>query len=237
MSHKILITISDELKAMIDKYNQANPFEPLHISELSAKAIFEKITSLDKYIVMEKPEVMKVNKKESNEKEVRLHDINVEYYTDKLEYMVDKPEHYKPEPSHKAPIPIHETIHRLHSEPILEIQEPVKKEPEPSHKAPVPIHEHIHKLHSESIPETVTEKEEPVNEADFFDNEPDTTENTKEEPIYEVQTYKDKKELTLKQCEVCGKTFPAKTKRTVTCSPDCQKAKSREKRKEKASKK
>jgi hypothetical protein len=63
MSHKILITISDELKAMIDKYNQANPFEPLHISEISAKAIFEKITSLDKYIVIEKPEVMKVNKK------------------------------------------------------------------------------------------------------------------------------------------------------------------------------
>ena len=109
-------------------------------------------------------------------------------------------------------------------------------EPEPPHKAPVPIHEHIHKLHS-SIPETITETEEPVNKADFFDNEQDTTENTKEEPIYGIQTYKGKTEPTLKQCEVCGKTFPAKTKRTVTCSPDCQKAKSREKRKETAGKK
>jgi len=235
MSHKILITISNELKAMIDKYNQANPFEPLHISEISAKAIFEKITSLDKYIVMEKPEVMKVNKKESNEKEVRFHDINVEHYADKLEHIVDKSEH--PEPSHKAPIPIHEHVQKLHSEPIIESQEPIKKEPEPSHKAPVHIHEHIHKLHSESIPETITETEEPLKEADFFDNEPDTTENTKEESIYEIQTYKDKKELTLKQCEVCGKPFHAKTKRTVTCSPDCQKAKNREKRKEKAGKK
>jgi len=199
MSHKILITISNELKAMIDKYNQANPFEPLHISEISAKAIFEKITSLDKYIVMEKPEVMKVNKKESNEKEVRLHDINVEHYTDKLEHMVDRSEH---------------------------------SEPEPPHKAPVPIHEHIHKLHSESIPETVTEKEEPVNEADFFDNEPDTTENTKEEPIYGIQTYKGKKEPILKNCEVCGKIFHAQTKRALVCSPKCRKAKSRKKGKD-----
>jgi len=233
MSHKILITISDELKAMIDKYNQENPFEPLHISEISAKAIFKKIISLDKYIAMEKTEVMKVSKKESNEKEVRLHDINVEHYTDKLEHTVGRSEHPEPETSHKAPIPIHEHVQKLHSEPILEIQEPIKNEPEPSHKAPIPIHEHIHKLHSEPI----TETEELVNEAVFFDNEPDTTENIKEEPIYGIQTYKDKKELTLKQCEVCGKTFPAKTKRTVTCSPDCQKAKSREKRKEKAGKK
>ena len=63
MSHKILITISDELKTMIDQYNQANPFEPLHISEISAKAIFEKITSLDKDIAMKKTEVMNVSKK------------------------------------------------------------------------------------------------------------------------------------------------------------------------------
>ena len=125
MSHKILITISDELKAMIDKYNQKNPFEPLHISEISAKAIFEKIISLDKYIAMEKTEVMKVSKKESNEEEVRLHDINVEHYTDKLEHMIDRSEHSEPEPSHKAPIPIHEHIHKLHSEPKTETEEQV----------------------------------------------------------------------------------------------------------------
>jgi hypothetical protein len=189
MSHKILITISDELKAMIDKYNQENPFEPLHISEISAKAIFEKIISLDKYIAMEKTEVMKVIKKESNEEEVRLHDINVEHYTDKLEHMIDRSEHSEPEPSFKAPIPIHEHIHKLHSEPILEMQEPIKKEPETSHKAPIPIHEHIHKLHSEPI----TETEEQVCEADFFGKECDTIEKTGEEPIMGYRNIKVKK--------------------------------------------
>jgi hypothetical protein len=161
MSHKILITISNELKAMIDKYNQENPFEPLHISEISAKAIFEKITSLDKYIEMEKTEVVKVSKKESNEKEVRLHDVNVEHYIDKLDHIVDRSEHYEPKPSHKAPIPIHEHIHKLHSEPI-------------------------------------TETEEQECETDFFGKECDTIEMKGEEPIYEIQTYKDKKEPTLK---------------------------------------
>jgi hypothetical protein len=200
MSHKILITISDELKAMIDKYNQENPFEPLHISEISAKAIFEKITTLDKNIAMEKTEVMKVSKKGSNEKEVRLHDIDVEHYTAKLKHTVDTSEHSESEPSHKALIPIHEHIQKLHSEPM-------------------------------------TETEEQVCVADFFGTECDTIEKTVEEPIYGIQTYKNKKELTLKQCEVCGKTFPAKTKRTVTCSPDCRKAKSREKGKEKTGKK
>jgi hypothetical protein len=184
MSYKILITISDDLKAMIDNYNRENPFEPLHISEISARAIFEKITSLDKDIAMEKTEVMKVGKKESNEKEVRLRDINVEHYTDKLERMVDRSEHAEPEPLHKALTPIHENIHKLHSEPIPEMQEPVKKESEPSHKAPIPIHEHVHKLHSEPIPE----RPETVNEADFFDNEQDTIENTIEEPIQEIPT-------------------------------------------------
>jgi len=200
MSHKILITISDELKAMIDKHNHANPFEPLHISEIAQKAIFEKITSLDEDIAMEKTEVMKVSKKESNEKEVRLHDINVEHYTDKLERMVDRSEH---------------------------------SEPEPLHKAHIPIHVHIQKLHSELIPET----KEQVCEADFFCNECDMIEKTEEEPIHGIQTYIGKKEPTLKQCEVCGKTFPAKTKRACYCSDKCRKAKSREKGKEKAGKK
>ena len=186
MSYKILITISDDLKAMIDNYNRENPFEPLHISEISAKAIFEKITSLDKDIAMEKTEVMKVSKKESNEKEVRLHDINVEHYTDKLERMVDRSEHSEPEPLHKALTPIHENIHRLHSESI----------PEPI-KAPIPVHENIHKLHSEPT----TETEEQVCEADFFGKECDTIEKTEEEPIHGIQTYRDKKEPTLKQCE------------------------------------
>ncbi len=199
MSHKILITISDELKAMIDKYNQENPLEPLHISEIFAKAIFGKITALDKYIAMEKTEAMKVSKTESNEKEVPVHDINVEHYTAKLKHMVDTSEYSESEPSHKALITIHEHIHKLHSEPI-------------------------------------TETEEQVCVADFFGKECDTIEKTVEEPIYGIQTYKNKKELTLRQCEVCGKTFAAKTKRTVTCSPDCRKAKSREKEKEKAGK-
>ncbi len=131
MSYKILITISDDLKAMIDNYNRKNPFEPLHISEISAKAIFEKITSLDKDIAMEKTEVMKVSekmkvsKKESNEKEVCFHDINVEHYTDKLECMVDISEQSEPEPLHKALTHIHENIHSLHSEPITEKEEHV----------------------------------------------------------------------------------------------------------------
>jgi len=209
MSHKVLITISNELKAMIDKYNRENPFEPLHISEIAQKAIYERLTK-------------------GRERGV-LNPLN-EVTTGKT---IKKPFKVDSEPSHKAPIPIHEHVQKLHSEPIPEMQEPEKNEHEPSHKAPIPIHEHIHKLHSEPI----TETEEQVNEADFFDNEPDTTENTKEEPIHGIRTYKDKKELTLKQCEVCGKTFPAKTKRTVTCSPDCQKAKNREKRKENQRKK
>jgi hypothetical protein len=125
MSHKILITISDELKTMIDKYNHENPFEPLHVSEIAQKAIFEKITSLDKDIAMEKNEVTKVSKKESNEKEVRLHDINVEHYTDKLERIVEKSEHSEPEPSHKALTPVHENIHKLNSELIPETKEQV----------------------------------------------------------------------------------------------------------------
>ena len=186
MSHKILITISDELKAMIDKHNHANPFEPLHISEIAQKAIFEKITSLDEDIAMEKTEVMKVSKKESNEKEVRFHDINVEHYTDKLERMVDRSEQSEPEPLHKALTPIHENIHSLHSEPI---PEPIPDEiPEPI-KAPIPVHENIHKLHSEPI----TEKEEYVCQDDFFGKECDTIEKTEEEPIHGIQTYKGKK--------------------------------------------
>jgi hypothetical protein len=186
MSYKILITISDDLKAMIDNYNRKNPFEPLHISEISAKAIFEKIISLDKDIAMEKTEVMKVSKKESNEKEVRFHDINVEHYTDKLERMVDRSEQSEPEPLHKALTPIHENIHSLHSEPI---PEPIPDEiPEPI-KAPIPVHENIHKLHSEPI----TEKEEYVCQDDFFGKECDTIEKTEEEPIHGIQTYKGKK--------------------------------------------
>jgi len=222
MSHKILITISDELKTMIDQYNQANPFEPLHISEISAKAIFEKITSLDKDIAMEKTKVMKVGKTESNEKEVRLRDINVEHYTDKLERMVDRSEHSEHEPLHKALTPIHENIHSIHSEPI----------PEPI-KAPIPVHENIHKLHSELI----TEKEEQICEADFFGKECDTIEKTEEEPIHEIQRYKGKKEPIIKFCEVCGKSFTAQTKRACYCSDKCRKAKSREKGKEKTVKK
>lgn len=214
MSYKILITISDELKVMIDKYNQENLFEPLHISEIAQKAIFEKITSLDKDIAMEKTEVKKTKGKS-----------------------IKKPLQTEPETSHKAPIPIHEIIYRLHSEPIPEIQEPVKKEPEPLHKVLTPIHEHIEKLHSEPIPEPIPERIERVDEANFFDNEPDTTEGTKEESIHEIQTYKGKNEPTLIPCEVCGKLFPAKTKRARVCSPKCREAKSQEKGKDKAGKK
>jgi hypothetical protein len=186
MSYKILITISDDLKAMIDNYNRQNPFEPLHISEISAKAIFEKITSLDKDIAVEKTEVMKVSKKEANEKEVRFHDINVEHYTDKLERMVDRSEQSEPEPLHKALTPIHENIHSLHSE---RIPEPIPDDiPEPI-KAPIPVHENIHKLHSEPK----TEKEEHVCQDDFFGKECDTIEKTEEEPIHGIQTDRGKK--------------------------------------------
>jgi hypothetical protein len=41
---KIMISVSDELKAMIDEYNKTHPFEKLHISEIAQKAIYEKIT-------------------------------------------------------------------------------------------------------------------------------------------------------------------------------------------------
>ena len=231
MSYKILITISDDLKAIIDNYSRENPFEPLHISEISAKAIFEKITSLDKDIAMKKTEVMNVSKKmkvstkESNEKEVLLHDINVEHYTDKLERIVDRPEHSELEPLHKTLTPIHENIHSLHYETIPDnVPEPIK--------APIPIHEHVHKLNSELIPKT----KEQACAADFFCNECDTIEKIEEEPLHEIQTYKGKKEPIIKICEVCGKTFPAKTKRSCYCSEKCRKAKSREKGKEKAGK-
>ena len=230
MSYKILITISDDLKAMIDNYNRENPFEPLHISEISARAIFEKITSLDEDIAMEKTEVMKVSKKESNEKEERLCDINIEHYTDKLERMVDRSAHSEPELLHKALTPIHENIHKLHSETILE---PIPDNIPELIRAPIPVHENIHKLHSEQK----TEAEELACEADLFGKECDTIEKTEEEPVHGIQTYRGKKGPTLKQCEVCGKIFHAQTKRAVTCSPNCRKVKSREKGKENSGKK
>jgi len=100
------------------------------------------------------------------------------------------------------------------------IEKPVKNEPGPSHKAPIPIHENTHRLHSETIPEAIPERKsekkcrdneamtcmsesacfvpeakEQVCETDFFGKECDTIEKTGEEPIFEIQTYKNKKEL------------------------------------------
>ncbi len=113
------------------------------------------------------------------------------------------------------------------------IKKPAKIKHEPSHKAHTPIHVHTQNLHSEHIPETITEKEKQVCENDFFGNECDTVVKTEEEPIKDISN-KGKKKTFPKDCEVCGKIFPAQTKRALVCSPKCRKAKSRINAKEKA---
>ena len=43
MSHKITITISDELKTLIDEYNRENPNDKLNLTDIVTKAIYKKI--------------------------------------------------------------------------------------------------------------------------------------------------------------------------------------------------
>lgn len=45
MTAKIMISIPDELKAMIDEYNKIHRFRKLHISEICQEAIFNAVTS------------------------------------------------------------------------------------------------------------------------------------------------------------------------------------------------
>ena len=99
MSYKILITISDELKVMIDKYNQENPFEPLHISEISAKAIYDRLTSGRERTIISPYEEVPTCK------------------TIKTAMKV------KPGPLHKALTPVHENVHKLNFEPNPETKE------------------------------------------------------------------------------------------------------------------
>jgi hypothetical protein len=40
---KILISIPAELNDAINEYNKNNPYEPLHVSEIASKAIYEKL--------------------------------------------------------------------------------------------------------------------------------------------------------------------------------------------------
>jgi hypothetical protein len=40
---RILISIPAELNDMINEYNQNNLYEPLHVSEIASKAIYEKL--------------------------------------------------------------------------------------------------------------------------------------------------------------------------------------------------
>lgn len=47
MTVKIMISIPDDLKKMVDDYNIRNPFEKLNISQISQKAIHEKIRAED----------------------------------------------------------------------------------------------------------------------------------------------------------------------------------------------
>lgn len=47
MTAKITISMSDDLRRMIDEYNKRHPFEPLVISQLAQKAVFEKIKKED----------------------------------------------------------------------------------------------------------------------------------------------------------------------------------------------
>jgi hypothetical protein len=56
MTHKILITISDELWAMIEDYNCRNPYEKLHYSDIAAKAFHDKVSVSHLRAVTEKVE-------------------------------------------------------------------------------------------------------------------------------------------------------------------------------------
>lgn len=47
MTAKITISMPDSLKRMIDEYDKRHPFEPLIISQLAQKAVFEKIKAED----------------------------------------------------------------------------------------------------------------------------------------------------------------------------------------------
>jgi hypothetical protein len=40
---RILISIPAELNDMIKEYNKSNPYEPLHVSDIASKAIYEKL--------------------------------------------------------------------------------------------------------------------------------------------------------------------------------------------------
>lgn len=40
---RILISIPAELNEMIEEYNKNHPYEPLHVSEIAAKAIADKL--------------------------------------------------------------------------------------------------------------------------------------------------------------------------------------------------
>lgn len=57
MTAKITISIPDDLKRMIDAYNKRHPFEPLIISQLAQKAVFEKIKREDPQVLTILPQV------------------------------------------------------------------------------------------------------------------------------------------------------------------------------------
>jgi len=63
MSHKILITIADELKALIEEYDRCNPYDKLHFSDIASKAIYEKIIGAGVSLQNNKQKKLQVDEK------------------------------------------------------------------------------------------------------------------------------------------------------------------------------
>src|SRR5665647_1369917 len=75
MTVKIMISIPDHLKRMVEDYNNRHPFEKLNISQISQKAIHEKIRAEDPDLINQNSIKVPKDKHELKTEAKRLGDI------------------------------------------------------------------------------------------------------------------------------------------------------------------